>query len=141
MPQLTLRRLILLYLPLLVTLTGCPLILLTGAAAGAAVYSLGALSATRNITLDQAWNAGLQAFNDLDIAIAGKERDGLTGEIVGIGAGNTKIRIHLKKLFEDVTKVTIRVGFFGDELQSRIIWGKMETHFNRPPAHTRPVLP
>lgn len=110
-------------------LSGCPVFLLGGAAAGTAVYQVGALNATRNITLDEAYNSGVQALEDLGVVIVSKEKDGLTGFIVAKGTEDVSIKIRTKKIFDDVTEINIRVGLIGDELQSRLIYDRMEKIF------------
>ena len=110
-------------------LSGCPAIFLGGAAAGAAVYQAGSLNATRNITLDEAYSSGIGALEELGVVIVSKEKDGLSGLIVGRGSEEKSIKIRTKKIFDDVTEINIRIGFLGDEMQSRLIYDRMEKIF------------
>ncbi len=123
--------------------SGCPAFLLGGAAAGAAgAYYLGELTATRNTTLTQAWLASESALEELGIVVISKERDGLTGVIYAKGAEEKTIRIHLKKIFDDVTEIKVRVGTLGDEMQSRIILERIENYLTSPrPGTIHPELP
>lgn len=116
----------------LLCLSGCPVALLGGAAAGTVLYSSGTLTSTRNVTLGQSHRAATQALEDLGVIIVSNEKDGLTAVVIGRGTQEKKISIHLKKIFDDVTEIKIRVGWLGDELQSRHIFATMEKHMFAP---------
>jgi hypothetical protein len=128
---------------LILGLSGCPVVLLGGAAAGAAgLYNFGQLTATRNATLPQAWQASQTALDDLGIPVVSTERDGLTGLIIGMGTDQKEIKIHLKKIFDDVVEISIRVGMLGDEAQSRIIFERIEKYLAKPAGTgVAPTLP
>ena len=123
----------LLLFPLL-CLCGCPVALVGGAAAGAVLYSSGSLVTTRNVTLNQSYLAAQQALESLGVVIVTHEKDGLTAIVVGKGTEDKEIKISLKKIFDDVTEIRIRVGWLGDELQSRHIFSKMEDFMDAPPV-------
>lgn len=125
------RQICLLLILVLVFTSGCAAFLLGGAAAGtAALYHYGELQATRNVTLPRAYNASLNALNELGIVVVNKEKDGLSALIIGHGAENKKINIQLRKIFDDVTEINIRIGTFGDELQSRLVFERIEKHLS-----------
>lgn len=137
------RALKLLLLLQLSLLSGCPAVLLGGAAAGAALYNHGSLTATRNVTLDRAFIASRLALEDLGVIIVSKERDGLTALLVAKGAEEKEIKIRLKKIFDDVTEINIRIGFLGNELQSRLIFDRIEKFLETDEVGTgvAPALP
>ena len=115
--------------------------LLGGAAAGAVGYRMGELTTTRNISLNQAHSAGEQALEELGIVLVTREKDGLSGLLIGVGAEEKKITIRTKKIFDDVTEIGIRVGYMGDELQSRLIFERMENYFTQPVPGNVSVAP
>jgi hypothetical protein len=115
-------------------LSGCPVVLVGSAAAGAAMYSSGELKTTRNVTLNQSYFAAVRALEDLGVVIVTQEKDGLNGLVIGRGTEEKKIRVSLKKLFDDVTEIRIRIGWLGDELQSRLVFSKMEHYMTAPPV-------
>ena len=121
--------------------SGCPAALLGGAAAGALGYQMGELTTTRNITLNQAYFAGQQALDELGIVTVTREKDGLSAVLIGRGSEEKKITIRMKKIFDDVTQVGIRVGLLGDELQSRLIFERMERYFDQPTTAEPSVSP
>src|SRR5437016_826169 len=73
-------------LPLLMiaagTLAGCSWILLgAGAGAAGAAYSMGALRATKDVSLRAAYDAGLRAVEELRLEVQEKRADELTATI------------------------------------------------------------
>jgi Protein of unknown function (DUF3568) len=111
---------------------GCALFLLgAGAAAGAGTvaYMGGVLKASDEVSMDRAWNASLQAMKDLEFKVTKSQKDALEGEITAHRADDTKITILLKKQTDKVTEFRIRVGFWGDENLSRLIYDKIKSHY------------
>lgn len=124
-------------------LSGCPAFLLGGAATGAAgAYYFGQRTATRNTSLTEAVRASEAALQELGIVLVSKEQDGLSAALTGRGAEEKTVRIQLKKIFDDVTEIKIRVGTLGDELQSQIILQRIENYLSNPHHQSiRPALP
>jgi hypothetical protein len=108
---------------------GCALFVVGAAAgAGAAGYAYveGILKSTEQASLNRVWSASLGAMKDLEFPITKQVKDALTGNITARNARDKKIDIQLKKISDDTTEISIRVGTFGDENLSRVILDKIK---------------
>ena len=104
---------------------GC-LFLAAGAAAGTGVmYAKGDLEVVLEENLDDVYQASVTAMKELQLAVISKSKDVLEGEIVGRTSQDKKITIKIHKEAENLTKLSIRVGAFGDEAQSQAIYDKI----------------
>ncbi len=114
---------VLLTLPL--TFSGC-FLLVAGAAAGTGVmYAKGDLEAALDENLDDVYQASTTAMDELQLMIVSKTKDMLEAEIIGRTSQDKKITIKIRKEGENLTKLSIRVGTFGDEAQSQAIYDKI----------------
>src|SRR5262245_842241 len=121
--------LVLLCSALLLATSGC-LLFVAGAAAGAGAagyaYANGVLKATEPSPLDNVWSATIGAMKDLQYSVTKQAKDALTGDLTARTATDKKIEIQLKKLSDNSTEISIRVGTFGDENLSRVILDKIK---------------
>jgi hypothetical protein len=109
-------------------LQGCVLLAIgTGAAAGAGAvaYIKGELQTTYGASLDQTYQATLDALEDLDYRILSTQKDGTEGEIEAKRVGGDSVKVKLSVSGRGTTLVKIRVGIFGDEAASRTIERKI----------------
>jgi hypothetical protein len=98
-----------------------------GAGAGAAVaYVRGDLEATLGSSYDNAANATNRAIQQLGFAKVSEKRDTLVDVFTVRNAADKKIEIRLDNLANNLTKVRIRVGVFGDEPLSIAILEKIK---------------
>jgi hypothetical protein len=96
--------------------SGCPAVLLGGAAgAGSVAYITGELKSTEEVPMSRAWRATQKTMNDLGFAITSMEKDAFYGQIIARGAGDKKVKIKLERQSDKLTGIRIRVGTFGDE--------------------------
>ncbi len=112
--------------------SGCAVLLIGGgvaAGAGGVAYVEGELQSSEAVAFDKAWDATLAAMKDMDYGVTDKQKDAASAKITARGAGDKKITINLDKVSVSVTKITIRVGTFGDETLSRQILDKIKSHF------------
>ena len=119
-------------LTMVIALSGCALFLIgAGVAigAGTVAYAGGELKAADEVTMDRAWNATLKAMQDLEFKVTKSQKDALAAEIVARRADDRRIVVRLKKQTDQVTELRIRVGTFGDEGLSRLIYDKIKSHF------------
>lgn len=110
--------------------TGCLAAVGVGAAAGAGAvaYKVGELVATEATTVDKAWTATEKAFKELKLLPEAKERDSLAARMEAQGAGDKRIVVRMRNRGEKITEIRIRVGVFGDEGYSRIIFEKIKSY-------------
>jgi hypothetical protein len=71
------------------------------------------------------YQATLDAMNGLDLPVLSKTKDALTAEIVARDAQDKKVTIKLKAATEETTKLSIRIGTFGDKTKSQLIYDKI----------------
>jgi len=112
--------------------SGCALFLVgagVAVGAGTVAYVDGELKAADNVTMDKGWNASLRAMQDLEFKVAESQKDALAGKIVARRADGTRIVVQVKRQTDQVTGFRIRVGVFGDEALSHMIYDKIKSRF------------
>lgn len=122
---------------ILLLLAACPFIL-TGCLAAAAVggaaaagagtvaYIKGELKATEEASLNKTWGATVAAIDELQFLVVNKIKDDVSAELESKTADNKTVKIQLKRVTDNLTDISIRVGTFGDESLSRYILSKIE---------------
>ena len=103
---------------------GCAaVVFLGGAAAGVAGYKYyeGALEVVYESPFMETWDATLRALDRMDIEITDKKHDLTAGKINAMGSDLKEITLSFKYISTEETKVSIRVGIFGDERASDAI--------------------
>jgi hypothetical protein len=116
---------------LLLTQSGCALVLVGGAAAaGAGTYAYveGEVRSTLDAGMDQTWRASEAAIKELELTSTSNEKDALAARIVARGAGDKKIELKLKRIADTATEVRVRVGTFGDKSLSSTILDRVKKH-------------
>jgi hypothetical protein len=117
-------------------LEGC-IVAAVGLGAGTIAYVRGDLQAVESASIDDVYEATLKALKELELLPTRKTKDALGAEIITYDAQDKKITIRLKSAAEGTTKLSIRIGVFGSETKSRLIYQKIRDNLHKPPAHTR----
>lgn len=107
---------------------GCAVALVAGgvaAGAGGVAYVRGDLEAITDQTVKHVHEASVKTMRDMGMLITTKRVDLTSSEVVGYTADDKKVKI--KATFEqaDQTKVSIRVGVFGDKARSQYIYDRL----------------
>jgi len=111
---------------LLVGQTGCFMLVVgAGAGVGGYAYVQGELSRTYKASVKRTYDACMSALKSMKMAVKGGKQDALGGDIVAHRADGTIVRVRLKAMGADQTKVGIRIGNWGDREQSMIIHDKI----------------
>ena len=97
-----------------------------GAGAGTVAYLRGDLEAVESKDIDTVLEATEKAVEELELKVSKKTKDKMSAVIVARDAGDKKITIKLSAAVEGSTKLSIRVGWFGDETKSRLIYQKIQ---------------
>ncbi len=107
---------------LLASQSGC-LIAAAAAGTGATVaYVRGDLETTIDAGPKATTEAAERAFKDLEIAVISKEASSLDGKVTGRTARDVKLVVVVKGESDKLSKVSVRVGTFGDDaMQSRVL--------------------
>ena len=103
--------------------SGCVAAVVVGAAGGAGGYAWasGKLSFTTNHGIDDCHDATVSALAALGVRITGDTTGKLAGRIKGITATSEEVTIDLEPQSMRVTKIDVRVGFWGNQTQSTMI--------------------
>lgn len=103
--------------------SGCLAPLAVGAAAGygALTYANGDLNGVAHANVDRTWRATLVTADQLGLAIQEQRKEVTRANLRALQADRTEVRITLERRSGDFTRINIRVGFFGDEIQSKAI--------------------
>ena len=104
---------------------GCMLVAVGLGAAGTIAYVSGDLQAEESESIDVVYEAALKAVKDLELPVTSQSKDALVAEIITYDAQDKKIRIRLKASTDKTTQLSIRVGVFGSETKSRLIYQKI----------------
>jgi len=104
---------------------GCVVAAVGLGAAGTIAYVRGDLEAIESEDLDTVYEAAVKAVEELELNVISKSKDALSATIYARDAQDKKINIILKSTAEQTTKISIRIGTFGDETKSRLIYKKI----------------
>lgn len=111
---------------------GCLLVAATGAAVGTVSYMSGDLNAMVEANTDQTVAAAKMAMQDLSMPVLSSYSAGMQGEVQGrIGTDNKAI-VKVWGQGDKNSKLSIRVGTFGDEAISRNLLEKIQLHIKAP---------
>jgi hypothetical protein len=111
-----------------VLLQGCVIAAVGAGAAGTVAYMRGDLQAVESESLDTVYAASKKAVAKLGLSVTRDSKDSLSAVIVARDAQDKKITITLKSTGENMTKLSIRVGTFGSETKSRLIYQKIHDY-------------
>ena len=96
------------------------------AGAGTVAYLRGDLEAVESKDIDTVLEATEKAVEELELKVSKKTKDKMSAVIIARDAQDKKITIKLSAAVEGSTKLSIRVGSFGDETKSRLIYQKIQ---------------
>ena len=105
---------------------GCVLIAAAGAGAGTIAYIKGEFSAMEAKKLDTAYNATKKALTQLKLSITKDNKDATSATIVARDAEDKKITVRLTEAGDNITKISIRIGVFGDKTKSEQIYQQIK---------------
>jgi hypothetical protein len=110
-------------------LAGCLLVAAgAGAGAGVATYAYldGELKAPVEAPLDATYAAAQKAVRELEYRVKSETKDANDAQIVAEKATDTEVEIRLERWGDKATRVSIRVGVFGDEAESLMILDRIK---------------
>jgi len=112
-----------------VLVSGC-VALVVGAAGGAGAYiwGQGKLSFTTLHSVRECHAAARSGLKDLEIVITESEVDSLIARVKGMTAVSEPVTVDIEPLTADTTNIDVRVGFWGNETQSRIVADAIRRH-------------
>lgn len=109
--------------------SGCGALILAGAGAAAGIagykYYEGALIVVYEAPFKKTWDASRQVLKEMNCSIDRSEHDITSGTLWGEFKDGKTINIKLNYESSDETKVSIRVGVFGDKEASNVVKEKI----------------
>ena len=102
-----------------------------GAGAGTVAYVRGDLEAVELRDIGTVYEATLKAVDELELNVTKRTKDVLSAVIVARDAQDKKITIKLSSTTEKTTKLSIRIGLFGNETKSRLIYQKIRENLRQ----------
>ena len=97
------------------TSTGCVAVVAAGAAGAGVAWVRGALETTLEADLDKAYRATQAAVRELEFAVVSERKSGVDASILARTARDKRVEVVLERAGDKNTRVSIRVGVFGDE--------------------------
>jgi Protein of unknown function (DUF3568) len=115
---------------------GCALLLVGGAAAGAAYgtveYVNNTLHVTHEVSLDKAWDAANAALKELQMPVTASTKDGASGKLEARNAQEQPVIIQTIRKTDSVTEIQITVGTFDsseNRAEAHQIYNRMKARF------------
>jgi hypothetical protein len=105
--------------------SGC-IVAAAGAGAGTVAYVTGNLKGTEAKDIDTVYKASEKALGQLNFNITEKNIDKLSGRIIARDSQDKKVTIKIRATSENTTEISVRIGFFGDETKSMLIYQKIQ---------------
>jgi len=105
---------------------GCMLAVGAAAGAGGYYYVRGEVRRDYTYPLTHVYQATLGALQTLEIKDLHTRKDSLKAEIKGYMADGAPVKIYIKRLGDNSTKVRVRVGKMGDHSLGRIIHEQLQ---------------
>jgi hypothetical protein len=119
---------IILLLTISTVLSGCLAAAVGAGAVGTVAYIKGDIEAVENKGIDDVYTATKKTMKKLGLSVTQDQKDAISAEIIARDAEDKKITIKLSSTGYGSTKLSIRVGLFGDETKSTRIY--QEIHDN-----------
>jgi hypothetical protein len=108
-----------------VSMSGCLAAAVGAGAVGTVAYMKGDLEAVEAEDINVVYEASKNALKQLGLSVTKESRDALSGVITARDAQDKKVTIKLSSTTEGATKISIRVGLFGNEMKSNLIYQKI----------------
>jgi hypothetical protein len=112
-------------------LAGCWVVVAGAGAAGTVAYLKGDLEAVEPSNLDAVYAATAKALEQLGLYPIEDRKDALSALISTRDAQDEKITIRLRRTTSETTKISIRVGIFGNETKSRLIYQQIHDNLRQ----------
>lgn len=107
--------------------SGCVAVVAAGAAGAGVAWVRGTLEANLEHNLDDVFAAAQRALGDMEFAKIDDQKSGVDARLIARTALDKRVEIKIEKVTARTTKVSIRVGVFGDESLSTVILEKIKS--------------
>jgi len=114
---------------------GCVVAAIGAASAGTVVYVRGEIESYFDTDVQDLYDATLKSMDDLKLYVISQKHDALSAEVVARNSADQKVTVRIDGSSREAVKVTIRVGFWGDETASRAVLDRINANRRRPMGH------
>jgi hypothetical protein len=118
-------RIVIAALVLSIASSGC-VVAAAGAGAAGAAYVMGSLDASLPANPERIVEASKDVLKDSDIHVLESDATSVDGTVVGRTALDRKIEITVKRVDDKQSKISIRVGTFGDKEVSQDLFDRIK---------------
>ena len=108
--------------------TGCVAVVAAGAAGTGVAWFNGRMESTLSADIGDSYAAAQAAIRDMEFASVSQKKSSIDAELVARTALDKRVAIVLKKVDDRATKVSIRIGVFGDETLSLAVLEKIKAN-------------
>jgi len=118
---------------LLIGSSGCLAVAVGAGAGGTVAYLAGDLETDEPYDIDTVFAAAEKALADLELRMLKHRtaRDALSARLVARDAGDKQVVIKLKSTTTDSTHLSVRVGTFGDDTKSQLIYERIRANLKQ----------
>jgi len=122
--------LLLLLVGLATCTSGCLAVAVGAGAAGTVAYMKGDLEAEEPYDIEKTYAAARTAVEELKLKIIEGETgaDALSARVVARDSSDKKVEVRLKAITSNTTKLSVRVGTFGNDGKERRIYNTIRDH-------------
>jgi hypothetical protein len=110
---------------------GCVIAAIGAASAGTVVFVRGEIESYFDTDVQNLYDATLKAMGDLKLYVIDQKHDALSAEVVARNSADQKVTVKIDGSRREAVKMTIRVGFWGDETASRAILDRISANRTR----------
>jgi hypothetical protein len=121
---------------ILLTQSGCLVAAAAGAAGGTVAYMKGDVEAVVEGNVEQTFNATKAAMEELKMPLLATWASAMEGHIEARVGTDNKATVNINGQSEKLSKVSIRVGTFGDQGLSQAILEKIKANLNKATTKT-----
>jgi hypothetical protein len=107
------------------SMSGCLAAAVGAGAVGTVAYIKGDLEAVEAKNIDAVYAATKKALKQLRLSVTRESKDAISGIITARDAQDKKVTIKLNSTAEGATKISVRVGLFGNETKSNLIYQRI----------------
>lgn len=100
----------------------------SGISTGSSTFRGFSLIASRPDSIDTAWRSSIRALDSLKISVSKRLHDDSKALILGVTRESNSVRITMRRLDANTTRIAIRVGVFGDQAFSREILRRIDNN-------------
>jgi hypothetical protein len=111
--------------------SGCVIAAIGAASAGTVVYVRGEIESYFDTDVQNLYDATVKAMGDLKYYVIEQSHDSLYAKIVARNSADQKVTVTIDGSSREAVKVTIRVGFWGDETASRAVLDRINANRTR----------